>query len=162
MSAKQVEDARYTRRMKLKLIACVVVLAFGVSACSGSSPTTTGPSATSNLPFSTLDLRLGTGTQATNGNGVQVNYTGWLYDALGTDFKGQAFDSSLLPGHTPLVFTVGATNYIPGFSQCVLGMKVGGLRRCTIPPSLAYGSQGYQSIPPNATLIFELDLLNAQ
>ncbi|MEP6904621.1 MAG: FKBP-type peptidyl-prolyl cis-trans isomerase, partial [Gemmatimonadales bacterium] len=63
--------------MKLKLMACVFGLAFGVSACGGSS-STTGPSATSNLPFSTVDLRLGTGAEATTGRAVTVNYTGWL------------------------------------------------------------------------------------
>src|SRR6478735_8002617 len=141
--------------MKLKLIACAFALAVGVSAFSGSN-STTGPSATSNLPFSTVDLRVGTGAEATNGKAVTVNYTGWLYNSLGQDFKGTLFDSSLAAGHTPLAFTVGANNIIPGFSQCVLGMKVGGTRRCTLPPALAYGSQGSSdgTIPKNATLIF--------
>jgi FKBP-type peptidyl-prolyl cis-trans isomerase FkpA len=142
-------------------------LALFVSACSGdSSSNPTSPSstsATSNLPFSTVDLRVGTGAEATTGRPVTVNYTGWLYNAAGTDNKGTLFDSSLAAGRTPLAFTVGASNIIPGFSQCVLGMKVGGLRRCTIPPALAYGSQGSGStIPPNATLIFELELLTVQ
>lgn len=146
----------------MKLLVCVCVLAFGVSACSGSS-STTGPSATSNLPFSTVDLRVGTGADATSGKAVTVNYTGWLYNSLGQDFKGTLFDSSLAAGGTPLQFTVGASNIIPGFSQCALGMKVSGLRRCTLPPALAYGSQGRApSIPPNATLIFELELLTVQ
>ena len=144
----------------MKLIGCVLVLAFGVSACSGSN-STTGPSATSNLPFSTVDLRVGTGAEATSGKTVTVNYTGWLYNSLGTDFKGTLFDSSLAAGRTPLLVTPGSV--IPGFSQCILGMKVGGLRRCTIPPALAYGSQGSgTTIPPNATLIFELELLTVQ
>jgi FKBP-type peptidyl-prolyl cis-trans isomerase len=146
--------------MKLKLIVCVLGLALGVTACS-SSNSTTGPSATSNLPFSTVDLRVGTGAEATSGKNVTVNYTGWLYNSLGQDFKGTLFDSSLATGRTPFPFTVG-TGVIPGFSQCVTGMKVGGLRRCNIPPALAYGSQGNQSIPPNATLIFELELLTVQ
>jgi FKBP-type peptidyl-prolyl cis-trans isomerase FkpA len=153
--------ADYTRKMKLKLKACLFVLAFGVSGCSGSS-STTGPSATSNLPFSTVDLRVGTGAEATVGKAVTVNYTGWLYNSLGQDFKGTLFDSSLAAGATPLPFTVGSSGIIPGFSQCVLGMKVSGLRRCTIPPALAYGSQGRAPIPANATLIFELELLTVQ
>jgi len=137
--------------------------ALAVGACSddsgGGSPT--APSA--NVPFSATDLRVGTGAEATTGRAVAVNYTGWLYNAAATDNKGTLFDSSLAAGRTPLQFTVGASNIIPGFSQCVLGMKVGGLRRCVIPPNLAYGSQGSgNTIPPNATLIFELDLLAVQ
>ena len=151
----------------MKLICSLMFLALFVSACGGdSSSNPTSPSstsATSNLPFSTVDLRVGTGAEATTGRPVTVNYTGWLYNAAGTDNKGTLFDSSLAAGRTPLAFTVGASNIIPGFSQCVLGMKVGGLRRCTIPPALAYGSQGSGStIPPNATLIFELELLTVQ
>ena len=134
----------------------VIVLALAVSGCSGDSPTS--PS-TTNLPFSTVDLRVGTGAEATTGRPVTVNYTGWLYNAAGTDNKGTLFDSSLAAGRTPLDFTIGANNIIPGFSQGTMGMKVGGLRRVIMPPSLAYGSQGSQSIPPNATLIFEIELL---
>ena len=93
-----------------------------------------------------------------------MNYTLWLYNTAGVDNKGSLIDSSLAPGKTPLPFTVGANNIIPGFSQCVLGMKVGGQRRCNIPPNLAYGSQGSTQggIPPNATLIFEIELLTVQ
>lgn len=149
--------------MKLSL---VVLCALVVGACSGSnSPTApSGQPAAGSVPFSTTELRVGTGAEATTGRPVTVNYTGWLYNTLGTDNKGTLFDSSLRVGGTPLAFTVGANNIIPGFSQCVLGMKVGGLRRCNIPPSLAYGSQGSSSgtIPPNATLIFELELLSVQ
>lgn len=150
----------YTRKMSLKLMACVFVLACGVSACS-SSPTSPS-TATSNLPFSAVDLRVGTGTEATSNRVATVNYTGWLYDKLGTDSKGSLFDSSLAAGHTPLSFTVFQQGIIPGFSQCVSNMKVGGLRRCTIPPALGYGAQGSGTIPPNATLIFEIELLSVQ
>ena len=148
----------------MKLIACVCALAFLVSGCgSDGSSSPTSPSATSNLPFSTVELRAGTGAEATTGRAVAVNYSGWLYNAAGTDSKGTLFDSSLAAGRTPLQFTVGASNIIPGFSQCVQGMRVGGLRRCVIPPSLAYGAQGSgNTIPANATLIFELDLLAVQ
>jgi FKBP-type peptidyl-prolyl cis-trans isomerase FkpA len=140
----------------------VLVMAAMVSACSGDD-TPTGPSATSNLPFSTLDLRTGTGAEATTGRAVTVNYTGWLYSALGTDNKGTLFDSSLAAGRTPLVFTIGAGNIIPGFSQGTVGMRVGGLRRVVMPPSVAYGSAGSgTTIPPNATLIFEIELLAVQ
>jgi len=149
----------------MKLIPFVVVCALLVGACSSSnSPTApSGQPPAGSVAFSTTELTVGTGTEATTGKAVTVNYTGWLYNTLGTDNKGSLFDSSLAAGRTPLAFTVGATNIIPGFSQCVLGMKVGGSRRCNIPPSLAYGAQGSgTTIPPNATLIFELQLLTVQ
>jgi FKBP-type peptidyl-prolyl cis-trans isomerase len=115
-----------------------------------------------NVPFSTTDLRVGTGPEATPGRTVTVDYTGWLYDSGAADNKGTMFDSSLRPGRTPFVFTVG-TGVIQGFSQGTIGMRVGGQRRVIIPPSLGYGSQGSGStIPPNATLIFELELLAVQ
>jgi FKBP-type peptidyl-prolyl cis-trans isomerase len=141
-----------------------LILAAGVAACNSSSnPTTpTGQPPAGSIAFSATDLRAGTGTEATNGRAVTVNYTGWLYNTSGTENKGTLFDSSLAPGRGPLAFTVGANNIIPGFSQCALGMRVGGMRRCNIPPNLAYGSQGNSSIPPNATLIFELELLTVQ
>jgi FKBP-type peptidyl-prolyl cis-trans isomerase len=114
------------------------------------------------VPFSTTELRAGTGAEATAGRNATVHYTLWLYNTAGVDNKGSLIESSV--GGAPLgPFAVGTTGLIPGFSQCVLGMKVGGLRRCNIPPSLAYGSQGSPpSIPGNATLIFELELVSVQ
>ncbi len=127
------------------------VVALGVSGCSGDS-TPTAPSA--NVPFSTVDLRVGTGAEATTGSRVTVNYSGWLYNSGGTDFKGTRFDAGTFP------FTVGQ-GVIPGFSQGTVGMRVGGLRRVTIPPSLAYGAAGSPpAIPGNSTLIFEIELVS--
>jgi len=141
----------------------VIGLVVAVAAAGCSKDTGTSPSSTVNVPFSNTDLRAGTGTEATTGRSVTVNYSGWLYNAQGVDNKGVLFDSSLAAGRTPLVFTVGASNIIPGFSQGVLGMKVGGLRRTVMPPNVAYGSQGSgNTIPPNATLIFEIELLAVQ
>jgi FKBP-type peptidyl-prolyl cis-trans isomerase FkpA len=136
----------------MKLMSCVFVLALLVSGCGSSTPT--APSA--NVPFSTVDLRVGTGTEATTGRSVVVNYNGWLYNSGGTDNKGSRFDAGTFP------FVVGQ-GVIPGFSQGVVGMRVGGIRRVTIPPNLAYGSTGSGStIPPNATLIFEIELVSVQ
>lgn len=132
-----------------------------VSACGGDK--ITDPSQNVNVPFATTDLRVGTGAEATTGRSVTVNYTLWLYNAAGTDNKGSLIESSAQPGAGPYTFTVGTPNTIAGFNQSVVGMKVGGLRRATVPPSLAYGSQGNPpTIPPNATLIFEIELVSVQ
>ena len=123
------------------------------SACGGDSSTPTAPSA--NVPFSTVDVRVGTGTQATTGSRVTVNYAGYLYSATAAENKGTRFDAGTLP------FTVG-TGVIAGFSQGVVGMRVGGLRRVIIPPSLGYGSQANGSIPANSTLVFDIELTTVQ
>ena len=98
------------------------------------------------------DIIVGQGAEAVKYSIVTVNYTGWLED-------GTKFDSSLNSGREPLRFTLGAGQMIQGFDQGILGMKVGGKRKLTIPPNLGYGSQDKGIIPPNSTLIFELDLL---
>jgi len=98
------------------------------------------------------DLVVGTGATAAAGNTVSVHY-------LGTLTNGQKFDSSYDRGQ-PFVFRLGVGAVIPGFDQGVTGMKVGGKRRLTIPPSLAYGSTGNGSIPPNATIVFEVELID--
>jgi len=98
------------------------------------------------------DIIVGQGAEAVKYSIVTVNYTGWLED-------GTKFDSSLNPGREPLRFTLGAGQMIQGFDQGIPGMKVGGKRKLTIPPNLGYGSQDKGIIPPNSTLIFELDLL---
>jgi len=139
--------------MKLALI--TMGLALAVSACGGDNPTS--PSA--NVPYSTTDLRVGTGAEAVFGRVIAVEYTGWLYSATGPENKGTRFDSSLDPGKEPFVLVAGGNNAIAGFSQAVVGMRVGGLRRVVIPPELGYGSQANGPIPGNSTLIFEIELL---
>jgi FKBP-type peptidyl-prolyl cis-trans isomerase FkpA len=89
---------------------------------------------------------------------VTVNYTGWLYDATKTDNKGPQFDSSV--GRTPFQFTLGTGQVIRGWDQGIPGMKVGGRRRLVIPPSLAYGSTRSGPIPPNATLVFDVEMVS--
>jgi FKBP-type peptidyl-prolyl cis-trans isomerase FkpA len=134
----------------------VIGLALVVGACGGSSSSSpTAPSA--NVPFSTTDLRVGTGAEATVGRLVTVNYSGWVWDSLGANNKGSRFDAGTFS------FTVGQ-GVIPGFSQGTIGMRVGGLRRVVIPPSLGYGANppSGSSIRPNETLIFEIELLTVQ
>ena len=98
------------------------------------------------------DLKVGEGSEVVKYNIVTVNYTGWLTD-------GTKFDSSLNPGRSPFRFTVGGGQVIKGWDEGLLGMKVGGKRKLTIPPSMGYGNQDMGVIPPNSTLVFEIDLL---
>ena len=105
------------------------------------------------------DEKLGTGETATSGQTVAVHYTGWLFDPAAADTKGRKFDSSRDRGE-PFRFELGAGQVIAGWDQGVAGMRVGGQRRLTIPPELGYGARGAGGvIPPNATLVFDVELL---
>lgn len=119
---------------------------------------TTSPS--NNIPFSRTDLVVGTGATAALGNALTVNYTGWLYDSTRPENKGLVFDTSL--GKTPFLFTLGGGQVIDGWDRGLVGMQVGGTRRLVIPPSLAYGATRSNTIPPYATLVFDIQLLNVQ
>jgi FKBP-type peptidyl-prolyl cis-trans isomerase FkpA len=112
--------------------------------------------------FTRTDLQIGTGLEAIKGKELSVNYTGWLYDPTKPDLKGRMFDSSM--GRGPFSFVLGKGQVIPGWDEGFTGMKVGGKRRLIIPPNLAYGVDGAGGgiIPPNATLIFEMELLSVQ
>ena len=138
------------------LLAATLPLWLIVSTGCTSAPT----SPTTTAAFSQTDLRVGTGAEAATGQVIQVNYTGWLYDASKTDHKGAQFDSSI--GKTAFSFTLGSGQVIKGWDSGVVGMKVGGLRRLVIPPSLGYGAVRTSGIPPNATLLFDIELLSIQ
>jgi FKBP-type peptidyl-prolyl cis-trans isomerase FkpA len=113
----------------------------------------------SNVELSKTDVKLGTGAEAVAGNNVSVHYTGWLYDAAALEHKGTKFDSSRDRG-TPFQFPLGAGRVIKGWDQGVAGMKVGGQRTLVIPAELGYGARGAGGvIPPNATLLFDVELL---
>lgn len=108
------------------------------------------------------DTAVGQGVAATPGSKVTVHYTGWLYDGSAPGHKGKEFDSSR-KGNGPFSFVLGAGQVIPGWDQGVAGMRVGGQRRLTIPSSLAYGDSGAGGvIPPKATLVFDVELLDVQ
>ena len=99
------------------------------------------------------------GKAAEKGKAVLVHYTGWLYDPKAPEQKGKQFDSSVGRA-TPFGFIIGVGRVIKGWDEGVAGMKVGGKRKLTIPPSLGYGARGAGGvIPPNATLLFEVELL---
>ena len=108
------------------------------------------------------DVRAGTGAEAQPGRNVVVHYTGWLYDASRPDRKGAQFDSSR-DRNEPFSFNLGAGEVIQGWDQGVTGMRVGGQRTLTIPPGLGYGARGAGGvIPPNATLLFDVELLDVR
>jgi FKBP-type peptidyl-prolyl cis-trans isomerase len=138
------------------------------SSPSASTTTTSGTSATATTPAPVAggqevtmpsglkyqDVEVGTGAEASTGKSVTLNYTGRLTD-------GTQFDSSV--GKAPLVFQVGAGTMVRGMEEGVVGMKVGGKRKLTIPPQLGYGERGYPgAIPPNATILFDIELLDVK
>ena len=101
----------------------------------------------------------GTGDEAKAGNRVRVHYTGWLYDPTAPKSRGKKFDSSKDRGQ-PFSFGLGGGEVIRGWDEGVQGMKVGGTRVLTIPPEMGYGARGAGGVsPPNATLVFEVELL---
>ncbi len=108
------------------------------------------------------DQKIGTGAEAVSGRTVAVHYTGWLFDPSAPGNKGKKFDSSRDRGD-PFRFPLGGGRVIAGWDQGVVGMKVGGQRTLVIPPELGYGARGAGGvIPPNATLIFDVELLGVE
>lgn len=138
-------------------IAIALFFVLAVAAVPGCSNSPTNPSP---VTFTQTDLRAGAGAEATAGKAITVNYTGWLYDESKADKKGVMFDTSA--GAAPFTFTLGAGQVIPGWDQGLVGLRVGGLRRLVIPSSLAYGSVRTGPIPPYATLVFDVELLDVQ
>jgi FKBP-type peptidyl-prolyl cis-trans isomerase len=105
------------------------------------------------------DIKAGEGAEAKPGKFVKVHYTGWLYDEAATDHKGKKFDSSR-DRNSPFEFPLAAGHVIKGWDVGVQGMKVGGQRTLIIPPNMGYGARGAGGvIPPNATLVFDVELL---
>jgi FKBP-type peptidyl-prolyl cis-trans isomerase len=114
-----------------------------------------------NPTYTQTDLREGAGAMASSGQTATVNYTGWLYSESAPENKGTKFDSSI--GRGPFAFKLGAGQVIRGWDQGVQGMKVGGQRRLVLPPDFAYGARGAGGvIPPNATLVFDVELLGVK
>ena len=109
-----------------------------------------------------IDVKQGDGAEAVAGKAVIVHYTGWLYDPAAADGHGAKFDSSL-DRKVPFGFMLGAGKVIKGWDEGVAGMKVGGKRTLVIPPSKGYGERGAGGvIPPNATLLFDVELLDVK
>jgi FKBP-type peptidyl-prolyl cis-trans isomerase FkpA len=141
--------------MRSTSVVLAVMVLLAAAGCSDS------PNAPVNLArFSQTDLVVGTGAEAVSGKTIRVDYTGWLYNADREDNKGAQFDTSA--GRDPLEFTLGIGQVIAGWDQGLAGMKVGGKRRIVIPPSLAYGGTRRGPIPPNATLVFDVELIEVK
>jgi FKBP-type peptidyl-prolyl cis-trans isomerase FkpA len=134
----------------------LVLVLFSVACGGGTSSAPTSPSSQPSAPFSQTDLRVGTGAEAVAGRTLLVGYTLWLYDPGQPENKGRQIEANQFS------FPLGAGRVIRGWDQGLVGMRVGGLRRLVIPPDLAYGANGSGPIPPNATLVFDVELLALQ
>jgi FKBP-type peptidyl-prolyl cis-trans isomerase FkpA len=137
-------------RFALPLLALLAL-----SACADPGP----PPGGSVPELQRIDEKTGTGAVATAGSDVTVHYTGWLYDEKAKEMRGEKFDSSVDRGQ-PFTFLLGAGQVIRGWDDGVAGMQVGGKRRLLIPSDYGYGRDGAgDAIPPNASLVFEVELL---
>ena len=156
-----------SRRNVCASLACVVALCAALVATDAMTQQTAPREGNSKLDATPTDLqkidsKQGTGQEATRGKPVVVHYTGWLYDTSKPDSHGAKFDSSRDRG-VPFEFVLGAGRVIKGWDEGVAGMKVGGARTLVIPPGMAYGERGAGGvIPPNATLIFDVELLDVK
>ena len=158
------------------LLASVCVLSLGACKAESTAPKTstqeasTQVASTKGTPEMTakitelqkIDTQVGTGREAEPGFNVTVHYTGWLYDAAAEGHKGKKFDSSL-DRKQPFVFFLGGGQVIQGWDEGFAGMRIGGKRTLVIPSEMGYGARGAGgAIPPNADLIFDVELLDVK
>lgn len=153
---------------KLITLACALTLSTTITSCTDTSeatkvtPASVAPATNTITSLNKNDVKVGAGAEAKSGQTVSVHYTGWLYDPSAANKHGKQFDSSRTRG-TPFQFPLGAGRVIKGWDQGVAGMKVGGQRTLTIPAEMGYGARGAGgSIPPNATLIFDVELIGVE
>jgi FKBP-type peptidyl-prolyl cis-trans isomerase FkpA len=157
------------------LLASVCVLSLGACKAESKAPSTTQEASTQTAStkgtpemtakiteLQKIDTQIGTGREAEPGFNVTVHYTGWLYDAAAEGHKGKKFDSSL-DRKQPFVFFLGGGQVIQGWDEGFAGMKIGGKRTLVIPSEMGYGARGAGgAIPPNADLIFDVELLDVK
>jgi FKBP-type peptidyl-prolyl cis-trans isomerase FkpA len=147
--------------MKQLLSSCVLglslTLTLALAGCERKAP---HPVDATPIALQKVDTAPGSGKEAVAGATVVVNYTGWLYSPNAQLQHGAQFDSSI--GREPFSFKLGAGQVIKGWDEGVQGMKVGGKRTIIIPASMGYGEEGAGPIPPNANLIFDVELLDVQ
>jgi FKBP-type peptidyl-prolyl cis-trans isomerase len=149
-----------SRLIRPALVALAASLALG--AC-GSADHSAAPAVSSPVnSLEIVDLKAGEGAAIAAGQTAVVEYTGWLYEMAAPDHKGKQFDSSA--GHQPFRFKLGAGDVIAGWDQGIVGMKVGGERRLSVPADLAYGNAGAGGgvIPPGAALVFDVQLVGIE
>jgi len=155
------------RKSRVLLVSALTVGLFTttvVAQTPSPAPASSTQSKTNAMPttLQKIDVKQGTGAEAVSGKPVVVHYTGWLYDPSKADQKGAKFDSSKDRGQ-PFSFPLGGGRVIKGWDEGVAGMKVGGQRTLVIPPDYGYGARGAGGvIPPNATLIFDVELLDVK
>ncbi len=149
------------RALALLLLSSLVTAACGGAPASPAGSAT--PAAAADVTALAKDDRTaGTGAEARPGMMVSVHYTGWLYDPSAADKRGKKFDSSKDRGE-PFEFQLGKGDVIAGWDEGVAGMKIGGTRVLTIPSNMGYGARGAGAdIPPNAALVFEVELLGVK
>ena len=138
-----------------------MLCSLALAGCNSSTPAS-GEGRSNVTQLQMTDGKVGTGNEAVAGRRVTVHYTGWLYDEAKSDHKGRKFDSSR-DRNDPFEFRLGGGEVIRGWDDGVAGMKVGGQRTLTIPPDMGYGARGAGgAIPPNATLVFDVELLDVR
>ena len=141
------------------------LLCISITGCQAKPTSSTQEKAAMTSSITTLqknDTVVGTGREAEPGFNVSVHYTGWLYNEKAADHKGKKFDSSVDRGQ-PFKFDLGASQVIQGWDEGFAGMKIGGKRTLIIPSEMGYGARGAGgAIPPNATLIFDVELLDVK
>ena len=149
--------------MKLAISALGLALALSLPLAAGTAaaaPAAPAAPAARAQQLQTIDTVVGKGKQAVSGNTVQVHYTGWLHAPKAPKARGKQFDSSV--GGEPFTFPLGMGAVIKGWDQGVAGMKVGGKRTLIIPSELGYGARGAGPIPPGATLMFDVELIDVK
>ena len=146
--------------MKHVFSALGLALSLAAGLAVAAAPATKAAPAASVQQLKIIDTVVGKGKQAVAGNTVKVHYTGWLYAPKAAKQRGQQFDSSV--GGEPFTFPLGMGGVIKGWDQGVAGMKVGGKRTLIIPSELGYGARGAGPIPPGATLMFDVELLDVK
>jgi len=149
----------FFRRARMIAIALAVIAGGGIAVAPTAMTQTAGKTMTTASGLQITDTKVGTGATPRTGQMCVMHYTGWLYQ---NGAKGAKFDSSHDRGQ-PFEFPIGTGRVIKGWDEGVAGMKVGGKRTLVIPPDLGYGARGAGGvIPPNATLIFEVELLDVK
>jgi FKBP-type peptidyl-prolyl cis-trans isomerase len=150
---------RRLRISNLLIAAIATAVVFLFAAPSGATAQTAGKSMTTASGLQIIDTQVGTGASPKSGQNCVMHYTGWLYE---DGKKGKKFDSSV-DRNEPFEFTIGQRQVIAGWDEGVATMKVGGKRTLIIPPALGYGARGAGGvIPPNATLMFDVELLGVK